>query len=142
MSASSTPTWILAASRRRTSYGDLRISDAERTEIADFLSKNYGDGRLDQAEFNERLDHAMKAKTYSDLSGLLDDLPRPEGSGPAREPHQVPGRRYPVHRVLFMVLVVVITAAAWHAVTWTLAPWIWIGLLVMIVLYATRGHRT
>ena len=66
MSAPS-PACIQAATRRRTSYSDLRISDAERAEVADLLSKHYGDGRLDQAEFNERLDQAMKAKTYSDL---------------------------------------------------------------------------
>jgi hypothetical protein len=49
MSAPSSPGWILAATRRRASYADLRISDAERAEIADLLSRHYGDGRLDQA---------------------------------------------------------------------------------------------
>src|ERR1700733_15523156 len=80
MSAPS-PAWIQAATRRRTSYSDLRISDAERSEVADLLSKHYGDGRLDQAEFNERLDLAMKAKTYKDLSGLFADLPPTEAAG-------------------------------------------------------------
>ena len=33
------------------------------------------DGRLDAAEFKERLDQAMSAKTRADLAGLLTDLP-------------------------------------------------------------------
>jgi Domain of unknown function (DUF1707) len=53
----------------------MRVSDADRAEVADRLAKHYSDGRLDQAEFDERLDQAMRAKTRADLSGLLADLP-------------------------------------------------------------------
>ena len=53
----------------------MRVSDAERAEVADRLSKHYGDGRLDQAEFNERLDQAMRAKTRQDLDGLSRPSP-------------------------------------------------------------------
>lgn len=54
---------------------EVRASDAERAEVADRLSKHYGEGRLDQAEFNERLDRAMNAKTRADFHGLFYDLP-------------------------------------------------------------------
>ena len=54
---------------------EIRIGDAERTEVADRLARHFGDGRLDEAEFGERLDRAMRAKTMADLSGLLADLP-------------------------------------------------------------------
>ncbi len=69
------------ASRRRASdrasdaNPGLRVSDAERAEVADRLAKHYSDGRLDQAEFDKRLDQAMRAVTQSDLSGLFADLP-------------------------------------------------------------------
>jgi Flp pilus assembly protein TadB len=53
----------------------MRIGDAERTEIADRLARHFSDGRLDEAEFGDRLDRAMRAKTKADLSGLLADLP-------------------------------------------------------------------
>jgi hypothetical protein len=53
----------------------LRVSDADRAQIADQLARHYSDGRLDQAEFDERLDRAMRATTVADLSGLLADLP-------------------------------------------------------------------
>jgi len=72
------------SSGRRASQANpnVRVSHAERTEVTDGLSKHYADGRLDEEEFNERLDRAMKAKTRSDLDGVFDDLPEPQGSGP------------------------------------------------------------
>ena len=80
MPAPYNPPWGRGSSGRRASQADpnMRVSHAERTEVADRLSKHYGDGRLDEEEFNERLDRAMKAKTQSDLDGLFDDLPEPE----------------------------------------------------------------
>jgi Flp pilus assembly protein TadB len=65
----------------------VRIGDAERTEVADRLARHFSDGRLDEAEFGERLDRAMRAKTMADLSVLLADLP----GEPA--PPQQSGRR-------------------------------------------------
>jgi DUF1707 SHOCT-like domain len=53
----------------------MRVSDADRALITDRLSAHFSDGRLDQAEFEARLDRAMRAKTRADLIGLLSDLP-------------------------------------------------------------------
>jgi len=150
MSAPSSPTWLLAATRRRANYADLRISDAERAEVADLLSRHYGDGRLDQAEFDERLDQAMRARTYKDLSGLFADLPRTEAAGSseaskvseavARGPHRRPILR-DLFRGLFVILVIVIAAAAGRALVWSLHPWVWIAIIGAIILYATRTPR-
>jgi Domain of unknown function (DUF1707) len=62
---------------RRGAWPDpgLRVGDAERADIADRLARHFGDGRLDQAEFEQRLDKAMRATTVADLAGLLADLP-------------------------------------------------------------------
>jgi uncharacterized protein DUF1707 len=91
----------------------MRVSDAERAELADLLSKHFGDGRLDQAEFDERLDLAMKAKTQSDLAALLTDLPATVATGPAASPPRSrPGLG---RRIAFLVLVAVVTALAAHA---------------------------
>lgn len=70
-----------AAARRRgfVPNAELRVSDAERQEIAEVLSRHFADGRLDDAEFNERVSTAMAAKTRGDLAGLLADLPPLEG---------------------------------------------------------------
>jgi len=80
MSDFRTPTWLLGPGRPPS---DLRVSDADRQAVADQLSKHFADGRLDQAEFDERLSQAMGAKTYRDLDGLLTDLPSTEASGGA-----------------------------------------------------------
>jgi hypothetical protein len=61
---------------------DLRVSDAERTEVAERLGHHYSDGRLNQDEFNERVERAMGAKTQSDLTGLFDDLPSLDAAAP------------------------------------------------------------
>ena len=69
----------------------MRVGDAERSAIADRLAKHFSDGRLDEDEFNDRLDRAMRATTMADLTGLLADLPDAEDAQP-----QLPagGRRH------------------------------------------------
>ena len=81
MSPTSSQQWS-----RRIRYSDqhLRVSDAERNAVAERLATHYSDGRLDQAEFDERVSRAMAAKTRGDLDGLFDDLPDPEPAGASR----------------------------------------------------------
>ena len=97
MPAPYNPPWGRGSSGRRASQANpnMRVSHAERTEVADRLSKHYGDGRLDEEEFNERLDRAMKAKTQSDLDGLFDDLPEPETPRSVTRPNPQPHPRGP-----------------------------------------------
>ncbi len=52
----------------------LRVSDAEREAVTDQLAEHFAAGRLDQAEFDDRIGRAMSAKTRADLSGLFADL--------------------------------------------------------------------
>jgi GntR family transcriptional regulator len=52
----------------------LRVSDAEREAAAGLLAEYFAAGRLDQAEFDDRVGQAMSAKTRADLSGLFADL--------------------------------------------------------------------
>ena len=148
--------------RGSTSSGDpqMRISDAERTEVADRLSKHYSDGRLDQAEFNERLDRAMNAKTRADLNGLFADLPgtgEPDDAVSAvRQADRRPGTRRPVHRILGLILIAVVAVFVARALMWPffgvfgffghvlLAPVPLILIAVVAFLwwrYATRHRR-
>src|SRR5580658_2934630 len=73
---------------RRIRYSDqhIRVSDAERNAVAELLGQHYADGRLDQAEFDERVSRAMTAKTRGDLTGLFDDLPETESGAGADGP--------------------------------------------------------
>jgi len=142
MTAPSTPPPWLLATRRRNSYTAMRISDAERAEVADLLSKHYGDGRLDQAEFNQRLDQAMRAKTYADLGGLFADLPRTEEE--AVEGPKFQGRRGGRSPLLTLVLAVIVAVVAitiiGHVLTFSLGPVLWLAILA-VVAYAILHHR-
>jgi hypothetical protein len=151
-----------SAPRHRANYADpgMRVSDAERAEVADRLSQHYGDGRLDQEEFSRRLDQAMGATTQADLSGLFNDLPGDEespaglgsrgagsartattgaehtgsgGTGDTRDPaNRYRPRRGPRH-LLGFVLIVVIAIAVGHAVA-SVTPWILIAVLAFLLL--------
>jgi Domain of unknown function (DUF1707) len=117
-------------------YSDqhLRVSDAERQAVADRLAEHFADGRLDQAEFDDRVGRAMNAKTRADLSGLFSDLP--ETGAPAVPEN--PRRRHG-HPVLLFVLLVIAVAVTAHALWWTAVPMLWLGVLVVGVLLATRS---
>jgi len=118
----------------RSMYSDqhLRVSDAERQAVADRLAEHFADGRLDQAEFDDRVGRAMSAKTRADLSGLFSDLP--ETGAPAVPDHPLRRRRHPV--LIFVLLVLFIMATA-HAVLWATMPWLWVAFLGLVLLLAT-----
>jgi len=152
MPAPYNPPWGRGSSGQRpTPDPNIRVSHAERTEVADRLSKHYGDGRLDEEEFNERLDRAMKAKTRADLDGLFDDLPGEEPPRPPAGPPMVrpPRRHSPVARIVFLVFVAIVAimvgqalagplfAFPFHAGMWPWGwgfhiPWLLIGLVVFL----------
>jgi hypothetical protein len=69
---------------------ELRVSDAERHQVAEVLRRAAGDGRLDMDELEERLEATFAAKTYGDLEPLVVDLPLQES------PVSVPGNARPV----------------------------------------------
>ncbi len=58
----------------------LRASDADRDRVIDVLRAAVGDGRLDPAEFDERLDAALAARTMEALAPLTADLIAGPGS--------------------------------------------------------------
>lgn len=66
----------------------LRPSRAEREDVAVLLAIALSEGRLDLAEYEERVAAAYAARTNADLGRLLLDLPPP--GEPARR------RRWPV----------------------------------------------
>jgi DUF1707 SHOCT-like domain len=118
-------------------YSDqhLRVSDAERQAVTDRLAQHFADGRLDQAEFDDRVGRAMNAKTRADLSGLFSDLPETGAPAVPDDPrHPLRRRRHPV--LVFVLLVLFIMATA-HAVLWVTWPWLWVAGLGVVVLFAT-----
>jgi DUF1707 SHOCT-like domain len=85
----------------------LRISDAERHQVAELLREAAGEGRLDLDELDQRLEATYAARTYADLVPITLDLPghphqRPVPAMPrAASPEVVPG---PEHESHFAIL--------------------------------------
>jgi hypothetical protein len=119
-------------------YSDqhLRVSDAERQAVTDRLAEHYRDGRLDQAEFDDRVGRAMSAKTRADLTGLFHDLP--ETGAPAVPDAPRRGHVRGIPGFVFLVLLILVAA---HFVLQATVPWLWITILVIAVLFITRGTK-
>ncbi|GAB7033282.1 DUF1707 domain-containing protein [Streptomyces sp. NPDC021749] len=66
----------------RASAAELRASDADRERVAEILRDALAEGRLDMAEFDERLEAAYLARTYGELAPLTADLPAAAAPAP------------------------------------------------------------
>jgi len=68
----------------------LRISDAERHQVAEILREAAGEGRIDLDELDQRLEATYAARTYADLVPITFDLP---AQRPASHPAPMPPPR-------------------------------------------------
>jgi DNA-binding MarR family transcriptional regulator len=84
-----------AEERRR---GQLLAADADRDAAVHLLADALSVGRLTSAEFDERTNRALTARTYAELDEALQGL----GGLPGKAP-----RSHPVRKVLFGVVAVV-----------------------------------
>jgi hypothetical protein len=80
---------------------DIRIGTAEREQAVQLLAEHLSAGRLELAEFEERVGCVYAARTDSELGALFRDLPGPVPSGyPVR-----PARRLPRRPILLLLIV-------------------------------------
>jgi len=56
-------------------YDSLRASDCDRDAVVDRLREAAGEGRLEPDELEQRVDAALRARTYGELGWLVADLP-------------------------------------------------------------------
>ena len=82
---------------------DLRVSDAERESVAEFLTHHYAEGRLTDAELTERVSAAYDARRESQLGTLIRDLPPIEAPQP-------PARRLRRLRTAALIAVALVAA--------------------------------
>ncbi|GAB3920032.1 hypothetical protein GCM10011575_35660 [Microlunatus endophyticus] len=106
-----------------------RIGDAERDQAAQFLQDHHAQGRLDPAEFDERLTAALQAKTQADLDRLFTDLPSPTPRSPGQAVE--PAKPQPATPA------VPVSKRVWGAMD-VVAGAIW--PITLIALFALRWH--
>jgi hypothetical protein len=102
----------------------LRASDADREFIAEQLRNAAAEGRLRAEELEHRLEAALTARTYGELTAVVSDLPRERTT--ARGPHQPHLHLRPVTvagLLLLLPLALVAVAAAFVAVVALLTAW-------------------
>ncbi|MFR9805905.1 DUF1707 domain-containing protein [Pseudonocardia sp. RS010] len=102
-----------------------RIGDDERERGAARLAAEVGAGRLDLAEYEERVDRVYAARTRRELTAVFADLPAPRPAAGTRTP--VPAR--PASTGGF-------PAGAW-------VPWAAVNAICLVVWVATSlgaGH--
>jgi hypothetical protein len=88
----------------------MRASDLDREQVAERLRKAAAEGRLLAEEFEQRLAHALRARTYGELDPLVADLP----GGQARVARR---RSMPPAPVLVLGAFAAVVAVAVLAVT-------------------------
>jgi hypothetical protein len=119
----------------------LRVGDAERQQAVAALGDHYAAGRLDQDEYDTRVQRAYASRTRVDLQGLFGDLPEPapfrplpaagwrEGrvarDRPARRPRPVLAG-VPVFPVLLVLAVV--ASALLRFPVFPIVLFLWFGL--------------
>ncbi|QLY29892.1 DUF1707 SHOCT-like domain-containing protein [Nocardia huaxiensis] len=127
-----------------------RASDIERTQIADLLGRHLADGRLDLAEYNDRVAQVYGTATREDLQLVLKDLPKLSKSAvsqpksPVRFPlwQRIEGSAWLGVSILCLFIWAAISVAAGEFTypwpVWVIGPWG--AVLVFRVLTGWESH--
>ncbi len=110
----------------------IRVSDAEREAAASALGDHLVSGRLDVAEYEERVGKAWSARYAGELAELFVDLPvaRPHASvrrGP---------RPFVLAPMLFVLAAIVTIVAVVNVI-----PWVFLLVLGMFMFHGARRRR-
>jgi hypothetical protein len=105
----------------------MRAADVDRQAAVDRLKAAHDEGRLDFAEYDDRIARAYRAVTYGDLDDLFTDLPapvRPAASAlpvhPAARPGAVPAARRGLPTALRVLWTIWASVVAVNLVVWLL----------------------
>ena len=143
---------------------EIRIGDTERDAVMVALHDHFAQGRLDNAELDERLEATLTAKTQGELRTIVRDLPGDSGLKPERRDHQHPyaawhahpapwghhhpawGRRrgFPGFPILLTVFLIVGFTAGFPTALFTIfqvALLIWIVKAIVLSTRLRRSHH-
>lgn len=76
-------------------YSQMRPGHADRDKVIDRLQEAFADGRLADEEYDDRLQRALSAKTFGELSALTRDIPGDRLPQPMSGRFPVPVARRP-----------------------------------------------
>jgi hypothetical protein len=96
--------------------GGLRASQADRERVIDTVKAAFVRGQLTLGDLEARVDQALAARTYAELSAVIDSIPA--GSDLARPPKparpQPPRpRNRPVNRGFWVITATTLAAGVW-----------------------------
>lgn len=132
----------------------MRAADNDREQIAEQLRAAHAEGRLDLAEYDQRVQQAWAARTYGELEALIADLPQARPlRPPARRGEAPPGRPRRRGRGRRAVVMAWASASAINFVIWAIVSlttlqwaypwWVWVagpwGAVLLVGWLATRG---
>jgi hypothetical protein len=124
-------------------HHSLRASDADRDTVVDRLREAAGEGRLEPDELEQRVERALRARTYGDLGELLADLPD-DGLVPQRRAGRRPSpvvRSVVLGTGLVLAVTVALAVVALVAVLVLAAATLWIAVfLFRLVCCGSRRH--
>src|SRR5206468_2498599 len=103
----------------------------DRERVAERLRTGHAEGRLDMAEFQERLEHCYAAKTFGELRALVRDLPREEASHGRGLLGQSP-RRWRLAPLVPVLLVLFVVSAATGEHHGHHQFWLWVPIVFLI----------
>ena len=134
--------------------GDLRVSDAERDRAVSELSGAFQAGRITAEEFDRRSTQALSARTGTELTATVADLPLDPGPvDDAPADNDTPGRgdSYLVPRLTFAASLtsicfasVAVSSASQPGVDWTgaLTPGaVSVLCLILVIVLHGRARR-
>jgi hypothetical protein len=113
----------------------MRVADTDREQVAGRLQSAHAEGRLDLAEYDERVRQAWAARTYGELDRLTADLPRGGPQSATVAPRTVPvdersrgSRRAMVAGWLSVSLInlVIWATVCLSRMDWVYPWWIWV----------------
>jgi hypothetical protein len=134
----------------------MRAADGDRERVADQLRAAHAEGRIDLAEFDERVQQAWAARTYGELEKLTADLPgaaaRPPRPAARPQEQHAPAHHGSGYRagvaawlsasVINLVIWAIVSLSTMHLVypwwIWVAGPW---GALLLARWASERGRR-
>jgi Domain of unknown function (DUF1707) len=117
----------------------VRASDADRERVAERLRQAAAEGRLLTEELEQRLEAALSARTYGQLSAIVADLPGPRLTAPTTT-RKLAWVRPTLAIAIAVPITLALIAAVVFAVTGVLATWV-LWLVAGWWFFGHRGRR-